>query len=682
MARPRLARYPSIMPVERSFLRRCVAASLPLLWFTTPASSADDPFKDTRALFTQAYTRASSASTTPVGPDSEALQTYPLYPYLQAARIRQALANGTDALDSVDQRAATFLAYYDREPVARELRRAWLENLAKRRRWPLFLDHYRDASATEALRCNSFAARIELDRTEGLASDIAAQWLTPQSLPECETAFEWLRARDALTPALIEQRVRLALDKGTPAFARQIIAQLPPAKAGPYMQWAAILDNPQRGIDAAIGTPSTPVDPDALFAGWKLLVRRDRSGAVARYDSLVRARQLDEATASRYAVALAAALAWDRDAAALDFFDKVRPADFDESAFEWQARAALWAGDWKRVERTIAAMPPALRDTPRWRYWSARAADEAHDRATARQLYESVIPDDNYYAAMAAARLDRPMKPHPEKLPLDRAKMKEIGQLPAFVRSRELLRASLRREALAEWQYGYDSLIETSRPQTIHLAADWEWFDLAVATASQLRVFNDYTLLYPQPYDKEVRAAAKTMGVPPDLIYGVLRQESLYRSDAVSSAGAYGLLQLLPSTARSTAQRLRRPRPSTTDLFNPSTNVTLGAGQLRILLDRFGGQTAVALAGYNAGPNAAARWLPAAALDPDIWIENIPYNETRGYVQRVLWHSLVFAWLRSGDAQQTDGWLARIGSPADPAVLGDSEADSGVRNTF
>jgi soluble lytic murein transglycosylase len=191
-----------------------------------------------------------------------------------------------------------------------------------------------------------------------------------------------------------------------------------------------------------------------------------------------------------------------------------------------------------------------------------------------------------------------------------------------------------------------------------------------VATATQLRVFNDYALLYPQPYDREVRSAAKLTDIDPDLIYGVMRQESLYRADAVSSAGAYGLLQLIPATARSTAQRWKRPRPSPGDLLTPSVSVTLGAGQLRMLLDRFGGQTAVALAGYNAGPNAAARWLPAESIDPDIWIENIPYNETRSYVQRVLWHSIVFAWLRSGDGQRTDGWLARIGSPEDPTRVG------------
>jgi soluble lytic murein transglycosylase len=133
----------------------------------------------------------------------------------------------------------------------------------------------------------------------------------------------------------------------------------------------------------------------------------------------------------------------------------------------------------------------------------------------------------------------------------------------------------------------------------------------------------------------------------------------------MSSAGARGLLQLLPETARQTARAWKQPRPSADALFEPRVNVPLGAGQLRLLMDRFGGQTPVALAGYNAGPNAAARWLPTAAIESDIWIENIPYNETRSYVQRVLWHSLVFAWLRTGTAQRTDSWVTRIGPPGD-----------------
>jgi soluble lytic murein transglycosylase len=172
-------------------------------------------------------------------------------------------------------------------------------------------------------------------------------------------------------------------------------------------------------------------------------------------------------------------------------------------------------------------------------------------------------------------------------------------------------------------------------------------------------VFNDYELLYPRPFDRQVLSAAKLTGLSPELIYSVMRQESLYRADAVSPAGARGLLQMLPETARRTARHWKRPRPAADDLFNPSINVPLGAALLRTLVDRFDGQTVVALAGYNAGPGAATRWLPDQAIPADVWIENIPYNETRRYVQRVLWHNVVFGWLESGKPQKMGEWLAQ-----------------------
>jgi soluble lytic murein transglycosylase len=650
-------------------LNSCRIAVIALLALCCVSAGAEnDPFAKTRTEFLEAYARASTKDG--AGVDSESLRTYPLYPYLQSARLRRALLDTTTPLDSVDESVATFLAYYDREPVAPDLRRSWLDSLAARQQWALFLQNYREGFGGDALRCQSFSARIALDRTETLAADIAAQWLTPQSLPECDQAFEWLRARNGLPPALIEQRVKLALSKGNAAFARQIIAQLPASQTAPWLQWAALLENPRRGIDTLIASPNSALDSEAVLAGWAQFARKDRSGAIARFDPFIAARKLDQKAASPYALALALPLAWDRDPAALTYFAKVAPADFDDAALEWQARAALWAGNWNLVSRSIAAMSEATQKSARWRYWSARVADHAKDATTALALYRSVLADDNYYSAMAAARLDEPVVPHPQKLARDRTAIRQIEQLPAFVRAHELLRANMKREASHEWQFGFESLGEAARSQTVPLAVDWEWFDQAVATATQLRLFNDYELLYPLPFDREVRAAAKLTDVAPHLIYGVLRQESLYRADAVSSAGAYGLLQMLPATARRTAKHFERPRPSASDLFNPATNVTLGAGQLRILLDRFAGQTAVALAGYNAGPGAANRWLPAQPVDPDIWIENIPYNETRGYVQRVLWHSVVFAWLHSGHPQRTDAWLSRIAPTSDTALLG------------
>lgn len=647
---------------------------LPLLALLPLAcAAASDPFKHTREAFKDAYAKVATTPLDQQGKDGEGLRRYPLYAYLQAARIKRALAESTNDLGAADQRAETFVTQYPREPVGRDLRTAWLTSLAQRLQWQKFLEYYKDESASDSLRCHSFTARLALGQTEDLSLDVARQWLTPSSLPDCEPAFTWLRNEQALTPELIEQRVRRALEVNNASFARQIAVQLPPDRSAPLLRWAALIETPAKQVDALIASPELAIEPKAQLAGWMRLARIDRDGALRRYESFLRARGLTEETASPYALALALALAWDRRSEALTYFKRVSSDDFDDSAREWYARAALWAGDWKLAANIIAAMPDQQRTLARWRYWAARAAEKNGDPKLARQLYESVLADDNFYSIMAAARLDRPVAPHPEKLVLDQPQIKRMEQLPAMIRARELLLSDMRPQAGAEWSFAFEQLTAEARTQAIHLAARWGWYEQAIFTASQQRVFNDYELLYPQPYDAEVLTAAKLTGLSPQLIYSVMRQESLYRRDAMSSAGARGLLQMLPETARRTASKWNRPRPTADDLFNPVVNVSLGAANLRGLVDRFGGQTVIALAGYNAGPNAAARWMPGESLDPDIWIENIPYNETRNYVQRILWHNVVFSWLKKGEPQKVDAWLARIAPLSEAAVLGLSE---------
>lgn len=636
-------------------------------------AAAGDPFKNTREAFKHAHAEVATGPLGQQDKDGEALRKYPLYPYLQAARIKRALAESTNDLGTADQRAETFIAQHPREPIGRDMRNAWLSSLALRLQWQKFLEHYKDEAANDSLRCQSFTARLALGQMEGLALDVARQWLTPSSLPDCEPAFTWMRNEQTLTPELIEQRARRALEGNNASFAKQIAAQLPPERSAPLLRWAALIETPQKQIDALIASPALEIEPKVQLAGWTRLARIDRDGALRRYESFIRARGLTEEAASPYALSLALALSWDRRPEALTYFKRVSPADLDELAREWYARAALWAGDWKLVSNIIAAMPDQQRTLARWRYWAARAAEKNGDPKLARQLYESVLLDDNFYSIMSAARLDRPVAPHPEKLVLDQTQVERMEQMPPMVRARELLMSDMRPQAGSEWSFAFEQLAPEARTQAIHLAARWGWYDQAIFTASQQRVFNDYELLYPQPYDAEVLTAAKLTGLTPQLIYSVMRQESLYRRDAISSAGARGLLQMLPETARRTASKWNRPRPGADDLFNPVVNVPLGAANLRSLLDRFGGQTLVALAGYNAGPNAAARWLPTESLEPDIWVENIPYNETRSYVQRILWHNVVFSWLQKGEPQKVDAWLARIAPLSEAAVLGSSE---------
>lgn len=639
---------------------RVIPACIALLCGTMAgAAGADDPLPAQRAEFQQAWKRLAVSEDKPE--DSPSLQRYEIYPYLQAARWRQALqAYGANPPAELDAQIASFLRAHEGEPVAQDLRTTWLASLAARGRWTEFLAFHKPSSDGLALRCHGYAARLAQGSDAGLATQVAETWLTPRSLQECDRAFTWLASAGALTPALIEQRARNALMAGNADFARQIISRLQPEQAAPLLQWAALLEEPQRGIDALIASPQKDVEPAALLAGWTKLARTNRTAARQRFEPLVRSRGLDTRAASPLALALALALSWDRDADTRKYFARVDTGTFDDSAREWQARAALWAHDWKLVSRAIAAMSENTRRTARWRYWAARAAAHEGRQDAARQMYESLLAEDNYYSAMAAARLRRPITPTPQPSPADAALLARIGSQAEFVRARELRVNGLLEPARAEWRAGAALLAANLRPQLIHLAAGWGWHHVAVDTATGERVFNDYALLYPRPYDAEVKIAAKLSGLPATLIYGVIRQESLYEPGATSSADARGLMQLTLDTARRTARKWQLAAPTADALLQPAVNVALGAAHLKDLMERFGGQVPLALAGYNAGPGAVQRWLPAAQMDPDIWIENIPYNETRAYVQRILWHGVVFGWLEDGKAQRTQHWLDGI----------------------
>ena len=620
----------------------------------------DDAFAEGRRLFMSAYAAAGSATGGVPSQDPEALREYPLYPYLVAARLEPRLGD-----PAVDAELRAFIERYSDQPVGRSLRSRWLMQLAGSKRWDTYLSVYRaDLDDSLAARCNAYAARIALGRTDGMAAQALADWESPKSLPSaCDPAIGWLRAQGLLTPALLERRARAALAAGESTLARQLVATLPPAQSAPLLQWADLIDKPVPTVEALIANPATTVEPAALLDGWRRYARADAEKAAERYPALVASRGFDEVAAGPYALVVGYQMSLSRKPGALAFFALAQPGDYDERTWEWHARAAIWAGDWPRVGAAIAAMPENLRTQARWKYWAARVADLTGDAAAARQGYQSVIGSDNWYAVLSAARLGQPYAPTVEPAGLSDAGIARVAGLPAMVRARELELCDLQPQSVTEWRAGSAALPREDQVQAIGLAARWSWYMQAIAAAAKLGIFNDYELLYPRPYDAEVRRGARVSGLPPDLIYAIIRQESLYQPDARSSAGALGLMQLLPETARITAKKWRLDTPTRGALFEPSVNVTLGSAHLRDMIDRWDGQAPLAMGAYNAGPNAVKRWLPAEPMPLDAWVENIPYNETRGYVQRVSWHMVVFSWLGDRKPRDVSSWLTTVRAP-------------------
>jgi soluble lytic murein transglycosylase len=637
------------------------------------SARADDDnatLKHVREAFLASMATVETVPFAPAGGDSEALQRYPLYPYLQAARLNRQLAvtrpmaaqPGSDARLPLDDEVAAFLSQQGERPVTRTLRSAWLAHLAARQSWPTFLGQYREDRDTQStLRCHWLAARIALGQTDGLTEKLTDTWLTAKDLPDaCDPALDWWRTRGGPGDVLVERRARLALAAGEAGLARFLAQSLTTERAAPLLQWAALIEQPGRELPALIAQPAKPVERQALEDGWLRYARADAEAAAATFPALVQSRGLDARAASPFALSVALGLSWSRQPRALEFFRLVHEDDFDERAHEWHARAALWVGDWREVATAIAAMPDVLRDQPRWRYWSARAKEKLGDVAQARELYAAVLPTDNWYAAHAAARLDSKFAPRLEPLALSDAEINALAADPALVRTRELLRCEMDAEATAEWRAAYDELPPARQVQAVGLASRWGWHDQAIATAARQKLFNDYDVLYPRPFDAEVRSASRRTGLPEELLYAIIRQESLFRADAASSAGAIGLMQLLPETARVTARRAGLPVPTRAQLVQPAVNIPLGSEFLASLVQRFEGETALASAGYNAGPNAARRWQPAAPMDLDVWVENIPFNETRAYVQRVAWHALVYSWLAERKPRDVNDWQRAV----------------------
>jgi soluble lytic murein transglycosylase len=580
----------------------------------------------------------------PEQPDSRALQHYVIYDYLVAARLRRDLAaSPTEDLDtSIDG----FLHAQASQPVSRALRNEWLVSLAARHRWDWFLPRAVEVN-TAQLICDRLAGRLATNDTGGLAMEALARWSLPQKQPpECEPVFSWLRTQGLLTPQLAESRTRATLATENPRLAREYADDVPPAALGPLVQWARLLETPKAVLTTLAANPATTVEPAALEAGFSRLSRTNAPDALSLLPSLLTRPDMTPALRAKLQRMAALGAAYGRDPGALAAFSTVPEEAVDNDVQEWRVRAALWTGDYAKALSWIEAMPTPLATMPRWRYWRARAVEATSGAEAAAPLYGEVAGLRDFYGYLAADRLHKDYALNARSSPDVESAQSALAATPGLIRAHALFDCDMTDEAVVEWAAVVSTVEPAVKLQAAHLAARWGWYTQSIETLAQVGELDDVRMRYPRPYSAEISEASKLTQLPPDWILAVMRQESLFRGDAVSRAGARGLMQMQPSTAAAVERRWHFPPPDKGLPFDAAADVQLGAAYLRELLDRYGGQLGLSLAAYNAGPIPVARWMPPKAMDADVWIENIPYGETRSYVQRILEHIVAFAWVR------------------------------------
>jgi len=625
-----------------------------------PDATDNDPVRDE---FVAAMQRVRLHQ--PDTPDSPALERYAIHDYLVAARLRRDL--GLEANDNLDAAIDAFMRAHAGQPVTHGLHRDWLASLAQRRRWDWFLP--RSAEVVDpVLICDRLEGRLSTNDTQDLSAAALNRWMAPQKAPaECADVFVWLHQQGLVTAALAESRTRAALAADAPRLAREFAAEVPLDRRAALLQWSDLLDSPHSALNVLATHPALTVEPEALASGFEKLARIEPANALGLLPGLLARDDMTPELQGRLRRAAALGAAYDRDPRAMAAFDDIPPAAVDAQVQEWRVRAALWNGDFARALAWIEQMPPTLATQPRWRYWHARAIAATSNAEAAAPVFGEIAGLRDYYGYLAADRLAKPYNLNVHPSPLDPAAQTTLAKMAGMIRAHELFDCDMSDEAASEWNAALDGADNALKVQAALLATRWGWFAQSITTLAQTGEFDDVTLRYPRPFLEAVSGAAKIAQLPPDWILAVMRQESLFRKDAVSRADARGLMQMVPYTATAVARRWHLSSPGRDGLFDPSIAVPLGAAYLRELLDRYGEQLTLSLAAYDAGPAAVARWLPRKPMDADVWIENIPYNETRGYVQHIAEHIIAFASVRGAVAPRLQILLPDV-EPAAPLL--------------
>jgi soluble lytic murein transglycosylase len=592
-----------------------------------------------REQFLEAESALRSGDTQQYRQLKQALADYPLYGYLDYWDLQDRLSTAQPA------EVSAFLQRYQDQPVATRLRTSWLYKLGKRKDWDNYRAFYVPQSST-TLQCYHIRARLQKGERKQALQDALELWLVGHSQPDaCDPAFDQLYADGIINSSLIWQRIRLAFARQKSSLAGYLAKRLSAEDREWVKRWQHAHRRPTSAIKQPWAKQDTPLVREILVHAVQRLARHKPDQAWKHWQTLSAAHDFSAAQRGEVLQRIALNGALNGEPAAADWLASVPAAAADADIRQWRVRVALLAGDWKGALHWLDELTPEERNEETWRYWRARALSASGAAGDAFTEYARLSSERSYFGFLAADQLRRPYPLSETRVQADKDDLSAIEQLPGIQRARELFLAGKRLEARREWFYATQDMPAKQLRLAALLAHRWGWHDRAIVAASQANYWSDLALRFPLPHRESIFANARRYELDPALIYGVIRQESIFMEDAVSSVGALGLMQLMPATGKQTARELNIRYGSSQALLQSEQNIQLGSAYLNNLMTRFNGSPVLAAAAYNAGPHRVSRWLPGnGEMDATLWTELIPFKETRKYVRRVLTYATIFDW--------------------------------------
>ena len=591
-----------------------------------------------RETFRQGWTAARRGDQSGMMLAVAALPDYPLTPYLEFELLRQ-------RVDSVPEVVMEqFLARHRNWSFAGTLETVWLRSLGQRGEWEALLRHARDHSDTE-VRCHLARARIEQNDHDGLAEEIERLWLVGRSQHDaCDRPFAWWRRQGNPSHVMAWQRFEMAVAAGEDGLARYLRRYLMSDQRDWADHWLSMRAQPGTTLRRARQWQDHDYSRSLVSIGVRRLARSEQERARQHWNALAPHFAWSDAERHRIERELALFQAVALEEEAIAAIDALPSGVRDQQILEWRARVAMAHDRWPDVLESIQAMAASEQAQSRWRYWRGRALS-AMNRPEALIAFGTLSAEPHYYGFLAALKLDQQLALCNEEIVADAAVQRRLLRDAEFERSVELFHVGLNSHARQTWISVSRRLSRAELEQAALLAAANGWHDRSIAALNGAGNRRAYPWRFPMAEKGRVVALSRQYGVDPALVYGLMRAESAMQADALSPAGARGLLQLMPTTAQAVARRNTLPYNGSTDLMTPEVNLPLGIAHLAELQERYDGDWVRVAAAYNAGINAVARWMDTRPhTDPDVWMETLPFYETRDYVPRVLAFATIYEW--------------------------------------
>jgi soluble lytic murein transglycosylase len=569
------------------------------------------------------------------------LTDYPLRGYLELEEISK-------RINQVKQRdIQDFLQRNADSPIAPRLRALYLFQLAERKHWKTFLAMYEPTDDDE-LRCHYLHARVSTGGMDQVIGDIRRTWLVPfEQHAACDAVFAaWIKAKH-LTAEDVWERIRMSIGAGRSTIAQGLKRFLSKKDRALVDVWIKVYQDPGPALNDPLLKPDTAVTREIVRLGITRIARLDVDTAVSRWEQLQPRYTFDATAIAQMQRELAIQAAQRQHPRALEWLMALN--SNDEQVAHWSSRLALIASDWPALRRVVDALPPDTQDNDQWLYWRSRALTEigtAQDDPSyggvAFGALDTLSTRRSYYGFLAADQLSRDYGFNHTNIAYEENELAAIRDLPGMRRAYELFFLDFVSDARKEWLLATARMNARKLQLAAVLAHHWGWHDRAILTAARGAEFDDLDLRFPMVYQDQVDSVSRRYDIDASWVYGIMRQESAFMQDARSSAGAMGLMQLMPATATLTARLIKSPLRNNLELYDVDRNIELGSAYLKQMADKHNGNQVLATAAYNAGPHRVKQWIPAANQPADVWIELIPFRETREYVKRVLTYATIF----------------------------------------